>query len=131
MVTLLYHRKLGDAWQEAAQKLRTTLSDLADPLHIIGRSRWAWPSIELPACRIPSDTCMIAWGPSDFSYAEAVKLEGRKVLDAPWADPHLLHGQVSQVPVHRTVGLDRFSPPLLTLAGARSFAWTQTRWRRA
>ncbi|KAL6766526.1 TMU1 [Auxenochlorella protothecoides x Auxenochlorella symbiontica] len=39
MVTLLYHRKLGDAWQEAAQKLRVCLGDLASPIHIIGRSR--------------------------------------------------------------------------------------------
>lgn len=56
MVTLLYHRKLGDAWQEAAQKLRVCLGDLASPIHIIGRSRWGGPATGLDAC-IPQQWC--------------------------------------------------------------------------
>lgn len=42
MVTLIYHRKLDDAWTEAAKELRQQLQDIpgaSAPPHIIGRSR--------------------------------------------------------------------------------------------
>jgi len=42
MVTLVYHKKLDDAWTEAAKALRTEVAaatGMTAPLHIIGRSR--------------------------------------------------------------------------------------------
>jgi tRNA (uracil-5-)-methyltransferase len=43
MVTLIYHKKLDDAWSEAARKLRSALALAVDwpeaALSIVGRSR--------------------------------------------------------------------------------------------
>ena len=42
MITLIYHKKLGDDWREAAEKLRTILTAAVAataPVSVIGRSR--------------------------------------------------------------------------------------------
>lgn len=39
LITLIYHRKLDSAWEDAANLLRTALSPVAPTLSLIGRSR--------------------------------------------------------------------------------------------
>lgn len=56
LVTLIYHRKLDDQWQTAAEQLRENLQDLVGELSIIGRSRkqkrvvgreWVWETLNI------------------------------------------------------------------------------------
>ena len=56
LITLVYHRKLDDQWQTAAEQLRENLRELAGELSIIGRSRkqklvvgkeWVWEALDI------------------------------------------------------------------------------------
>lgn len=60
LVTLIYHRKLDEQWQQAAEQLRSELQDLCGELSIIGRSRkqklvlgqeWVWETLDIDGQR--------------------------------------------------------------------------------
>ena len=56
LITLVYHRKLDEEWQTAAQQLRENLQQLCGELSVIGRSRkqklvvgkeWVWEALDI------------------------------------------------------------------------------------